>query len=75
MVVLPPAKIGKLPLVKATVEAVNVALLAQFVVVVSQVPLVGVDAPMLSHPLQGLRTGVIRQEEEHEAQGCGDDSE
>jgi hypothetical protein len=49
MAVLPAAKIGKLPFVKGTVEAVNAEASAQFAVFVSQVPLVAADAPLLSN--------------------------
>jgi hypothetical protein len=51
MVPEPAANSAKLPLVKGTVEAVKfeLALVVQLAVVVSHVPLVGVDAPLLSH--------------------------
>ena len=50
MATVPAENSGKLVLlVKATVEAVNAELADQLVVVVSHVPLVAADAPLLSH--------------------------
>jgi hypothetical protein len=49
MAVLPAANATELPLVKGTFEAVNVELGAQLAVVVSHVPLLAAEAPLLSH--------------------------